>query len=218
MTNIGKLYSKIISKLNFEPGLDASNITISLQDSGVVILGGEVKSYAEKCLAEKVLQKINGINGIADELSVNLAAEYIKRDVDIVNSALNALEWDLFVPSDKIKIVVEKGHLTLSGAVEQYYQKLNAQRAVQNIMGVIGVTNNIVIKPQVNAIDIKDKILEEFERNARINANNIEVRVTGNTVTLKGIVNSFDEDQEARIAAWSVPGVSNVIDQLLISW
>jgi len=128
------------------------------------------------------------INGIADELRVNLAAEYIKRDEDIVNSVLNALECDLFVPSDKIKIVVEKGHLTLSGEVEQYYQKLNAQKAIQNIIGVMSITNNI------------------------------EVRVAGNTVTLKGIVNSFDEDQEARIAAWSVPGVSNVIDQLLISW
>jgi osmotically-inducible protein OsmY len=218
MTKIGKLYSKIMAKLNFEPGLDAYNITISLKDGGIVILGGEVKSYAEKRIAEEVLQKIKGVNGIVDELRVNLATDYIRRDMDILNSAMNVLEWNFFVPDNKIKVMVQNGNLTLLGNVEQYYQKIYAQKAIQNLLGVISITNNITVKPIVDALDVKEKIIQEFERNARIDANNIEVNVNGSTVTLKGIVGSFDEDQEARVAAWSVPGVSNVIDQLLISW
>ncbi len=218
MIRIGKLYSDIMEKLKFEPGLDASNITLSIKDGGVVILGGEVKSHAEKLLAEKVLQKIQGINGIADELKVNLAADYIKTDPDILKAALNALAWSIFVPSKQIKLIVNRGHLTLSGQVEQYYQKIHAQKAVQHLLGVTDVTNDIIVKPNINALNIKEQIVKEFERNARINANRIEVEVNGDAVILKGQVGSFDEDKEARLAAWSVPGVAKVIDHLLISW
>jgi len=218
MIRVGKLYSDIMEKLKFEPGLDASNITIAIKEGGIVILGGEVKSYAEKLLAEKVLKKINGINGVADELKVVLVSENVKNDFDLIKAALNALEWAVFVPSERIKLVVERGHLTLSGQVEQYYQKMYAQKAVQDLMGVASVINNIIVKPEVDALDVKEQIIKEFERNARINASSIEVEVNGSAVTLKGLVTSFDEDKEARIAAWSVPGVAKVIDHLLISW
>ena len=218
MTKTGDLYATIMEKLEFEPGLDASKINISAKDSGVVVLGGEVTSYAEKHIAEQALQKIKGINGIADELRVNLASNYVRSDLDIMKSAINALEWNFFVPAEKIKLVVEKGYLTLSGEVERYYQKIHAQKAIENLFGVIGVSNNITVKSAVNPIDVKNKIIKEFERNARIDGSNINVEVEGTKVILKGKVKNFDEDREARVAAWSIPGVTNVIDQLLISW
>ena len=44
----GKLYTTVMEKLNFEPRLDAFNITISIKAPDIVVLGGSVKSYIEK--------------------------------------------------------------------------------------------------------------------------------------------------------------------------
>ncbi|MEK6734679.1 MAG: BON domain-containing protein, partial [Pseudomonadota bacterium] len=85
---IGKLYSNIMEKLRFEPGLDADNITIAIKDGGVIVIAGEVKSYAEKFLAEEAIKKIHGVNGIADELKINLAMDYVRSDADILKAAL----------------------------------------------------------------------------------------------------------------------------------
>ncbi len=83
---------------------------------------------------------------------------------------------------------------------------------------MISISNNIKIKPSVTPSEVKQKILKEFERSARIDANNIQVEVDGGKVTLKGKVRNLEEDKEARFASWSIAGVSNVVDQLEISW
>lgn len=137
-----ELYKNIIEKLEFEPGLDESSISIAVKDNGVVILGGEVASYAEKCIAENSIQKVKGVKGIVDELKVNLATPFARSDLDIANSALAALKWNFFVPEERIQLIVENGALILSGEVDEYYQKEYAEKSVQNIVGIAGVVNS----------------------------------------------------------------------------
>ncbi len=217
MVTSGELYTNVMDKLRFEPGIDESNITISIKDNSVVILGGKVKSYAEKCLAEKAVQKLKQIKGIANELEVDLTPDYKRNDDDIVQAALTTLKWSFFVPHQQIKVTLENGHLTLTGDVEYYYQKEYAGKAVQHLYGVTYFTNDIKVKPSVDAVEVKDKITKEFERNARIDANNIQVEVDGSKVTLKGKIRNFDERKEARTASWAVPGVTSVVDNMVTS-
>jgi len=214
----GSLYTNVMEKLKFEPSLDESNITVAIKGDGIVTLGGKVRSYIEKCLAEKVVEKIESVKGIANELEVDFIASYKRNDVDIVKTALDTLKWTYLVPHENIKIAVEKGRLTLTGEVECNYQKELARKAVQGLYGVTSVINNIEVKPIITPVKVKAKIIKEFERNARIDANNIQVEVDGNQVTLKGKVKNFDENKEARTAAWSIPGVGSVINELKISW
>jgi osmotically-inducible protein OsmY len=214
----GSLYTHVMEKLRFEPNIDEANITVAIKGDGIVVLGGKVKTYIEKRLAEEAVEKIETVKGVANELEVDLTASYKRNDADIIKAALSALQWSVLVPVDKIKIAVEKGHLTLTGNVEYNYQKERAQKIVENLYGVTFVTNNIKVMPKVSPFEVKEKIIKEFERNARIDASNIQVEVEGNKVTLKGSVKNFDEDKEARTAAWSVPGVSQVTDNLRISW
>ena len=73
----------------------------------------------------------------------------------------------------------------------------------------------IKVAASVSPVDVKDNIRDEFERNARIDANNIQVEVEGSEVTLKGEVRSLDEYREAENAAWAVPGVTEVMTSQL---
>jgi len=220
MVTSGELYTNVMDKLRFEPGIDESNITVAIKDNGIVVLGGKVKSYAEKYTAEKAVEKLGKVKGVANEIEVDLAPSYKRSDAEIVKAAISALEWSFFVPHEQIKVAVENGHLTLTGDVEYNYQRERARKAVQDLYGVTYVTNNIRVKSSVtvSSFEVKNKITKEFERNARIDASNIQVEVDGSKVTLSGKVRNFDEDKEARTAAWSVPGVTSVIDDLAISW
>jgi len=122
----------------------------------------------------------------------------------------------MFVPADRIKVTVEKDHVSLSGEVDYYFQKERAVKAIHNIVGIKNISHNIIVKPPVTPTQVKEKILQEFKRNARINASNIKVEIEGTEVTLKGKVRNFDEKEEAIRAAWSIPGITKVNDRLTI--
>ena len=210
------LYENVMEKLKFDPFIDDSNITIAIKDNGVVVLGGTVKSYTEKYLAEEAVEAVSKVKGVANELVVDLASVYKRSDIEIVNSALNALDWTVSIPKDRVKVAVSNGHLTLTGGVEYNFQRERAQKTVQDLYGVTYVTNKIKIEPTVTPIMVKEKIVKEFERNAALDAKNIEIEVDHDQVTLKGSVKNFSEDREAVSIVWSIPGIRNVIDRLVV--
>jgi osmotically-inducible protein OsmY len=112
--------------------------------------------------------------------------------------------------------VVESGWIKLTGEVEYYYQKQAAERAVRQLSGVTGVTNLITIKSNVRPIDIKDRIAKAFQRNAALESAAIKVEVSGSTVTLSGRVKAWRERKIAEDAAWAIPGVTAVHDNITI--
>ncbi len=168
----------------------------------------------EKYLAEKGVKDVRGVKGVANDLKVNLFGQKERSDTDIARAAIHALEWDAWVPEEDIKVTVENGIVTLTGHVPYYYQRKNAFSDVCNLQGVRNVINNIIIKPTVNPLQVKEKITKEFERNARIDAEHVNVSVEKTKVILKGKVRSWAEHEEAARAAWSIPGVTQVDNQI----
>lgn len=219
MDTKGKLYSTVMEKLSFEPRIDSSEITISIKgNSDIVVLGGFVKTYLEKIIAERTVKNIVGVRVVVDELKVDSSLWKVRSDVDIGKAAAFALDWSTSIPKDKVKVTIDEGYLTLSGEVEWQYQKLSAWNAVTGISGVKSVINNIIVKPslKINASTVKDQIIKEFERNAKIDAEKIQVELFNNSITLKGKVRNFDEMDEAVDVAWSIPGVREVNNDLTI--
>jgi BON domain len=65
---------------------------------------------------------------------------------DLLTRILNALYWDLAVPSDHLSVTLEKGWVTISGAVACSYQRSSAEADVRRVSDVRGVTNAIEIE------------------------------------------------------------------------
>jgi len=210
------LRNTILDELDFQPDIDAAHIGVSV-DNGVVTLSGYVKSCAQKISAERAVKTVKGVRAVAEELQVRLNKDAGTEDDAIAKRALNIISWRSDTPEGDIKVIVQKGWVILEGQVDWQYQKETAESAVRKLSGVVGIDNRLTLRTRVKVTDIQQSIEEALKRNAEVDAKGIQIKVVGGVVKLEGKVHFWRERQIAERAAWSVPGVSKVEDDLLIA-
>lgn len=217
MKNDAQLQKDVIAQLDWEPSILATRIGVAAKD-GIVTLSGEVATYTEKWTAERVAQRVNGVMALAVDIDVKLAGSSQRSDADIAESAKNVLDWTTSVPNDSVKVMVEKGWITLTGQLEWQYQKQAASHAVRGLLGVVGVSDQIGLRHSPVASAVKADIAAAIRREASLDSKEIDVAVSGSEVTLSGHVHSWSERELATNSAWNSPGVRNVVDKMTLSF
>ncbi len=215
MKSDAQLRQEIRDEIDWDPSIDARQIGVEVNQS-VAMLTGHVNSFAEKHAAERAAERIAGVKAVANEIDVKLPISHVRADADIAKAAVDALAWHTNVPDERIKINVDNGWVTLSGQVDWAYQRAAAERAVRYLKGVNGVSNMVTLKSYVAPSDLQQKIHAAFERRAHREARQIVVSVNEGTVTLSGKVQSAAEREAAKGVAWGSPGVTAVIDHLVL--
>jgi osmotically-inducible protein OsmY len=210
-----QLQRDVQDELAFEPSVDHSHIGVTAHN-GVVTLTGFVDSYATKLAAERATRRVKGVKAIAQDLEVRFASSPKTSDDEIAERVLNLFRWDTLVP-DGLSVRVEHGWVTLTGAVEWQYQKNEAEKAVARISGVKGVSNWITLKPKISAEDVQERIVAALNRARDLDASAIRVELDGDVVRLDGKVQGWNERRIAERAAWSAPGVTKVVDNIVLA-
>jgi osmotically-inducible protein OsmY len=210
-----QIQKDVIEELRWEPFLNSSEIGVAVKN-GIVTLSGQVDSYSKKLFAEKAAKKVAGVKAVAEDIQVGILPGSRKTDTEIAEAVLNALKWHSAIQDEKIKIKVENGNVKLEGEVEWEYQRSSIKSAIENITGVRSVINLVTVKPKITPSEIEQKIKAAFQRSATVDAGRITAEVFGSKVVLHGQVRSFAEKEDAEVAAWNAPGISNVESKLEI--
>jgi osmotically-inducible protein OsmY len=211
-----ELRKDVLDELDWDPSIDARTIGVAVED-GVIELTGHVDNYIDKTNAERIVKRVHGVHGVANDVEVKLPSSAERDDVDIARSAVQALEWNVLIPKNRITVTAANGWLTLEGKVDWFYQKRAAEDSVVVLAGVRGVTNRLsVTNKGARAEDVKEKIEAALKRSADIDSKKITVTSEEGKVTLSGTVRSWMEREDAVRAAWSAPGVMNVVDRIQI--
>jgi osmotically-inducible protein OsmY len=137
-----QLQEQVLNELKWDARVDPADVGVTVDD-GVVTLAGTVGSYAERMAANEAAHRVRGVRDVANELEVRLPDILQRTDTEIARAVRWALEWDVLVPDERIQSSVSNGWVTLEGTVDKPTQREDAERAVRNLAGVRGVTNDI---------------------------------------------------------------------------
>ncbi|WP_262284802.1 BON domain-containing protein [Micromonospora sp. MA102] len=206
----------VLAELDWDAQARPTEIGVTVAD-GVVTLTGQVDSYARRWAAERCAHRVRGVRAVASDLEVQLPVADERTDADIAIAASRALEWDSFVPAERLDLTVADGWVMLRGQVEYGFQRRTAERELRRLRGVRGVTNLVEVRPPTPPSDEQNRRDLQRLLFRRTGTERIEVRVSGDTVVLDGVVRRWWQREEAERAAWATPGVREVHDRLVVA-
>jgi len=207
-----RLRNAVVRELDWDPAVDSSAIGVTAKD-GVIALTGFIDTYAAKLGAERVAKRVRGVRAIANDIVVRV--KVARTDPDIAADAVRALADRPEIPRS-VQVAVHQGHVTLTGPVEWLLQKSYAEQALEHIPGVLGVFNHIEVSPRTERQSVRRRIVQALHRNADLDAGQIDVQVSGDVVTLTGIVGSWSQRDAAERGAGSAPGIRIVDNQIVV--
>ncbi|PWU52492.1 ornithine aminotransferase [Micromonospora globispora] len=206
----------VLDELAWDAQVQPNDIGVTVS-GGVVTLTGWVDSYVRRWAAERCAHRVGGVRAVASDIEVRLDGADERTDADIAIAASRALEWDSFVPAERLDVTVANGWVMLRGEVEYGFQRRTAERELRRLRGVRGVTNLVEVRPPTPSRE--DETRRELQRvlMRRTGTERIEIGVIGDTVVLDGVVRSWWQREEAERAAWATPGVREVHDRIVVA-
>lgn len=198
----------VIKELRWDPKVpNPDAIGVAVED-GAVTLTGHVSSYSEKLGAAKAAERVYGVKAVANQLEVRLTDK--RDDSDIAKAIAHILDWNTNIPTSQVRGRVEHGWVTLEGVVEYPYQRDEVERMVRHVRSVIGVTNDVEVRPAASAVQVEEQIEEALRRQAELDTRSVRVEVSDHTARVYGHVHSLHEADVIRKAAAAAPGIARV--------
>jgi osmotically-inducible protein OsmY len=210
-----QLQREVLAELAWDPAIDQETVSVQVHD-GIVSVTGKPKTYAMQAAALEAARRVAGPH-VVDAQEVQLPQNMWRNDHDLAYAVRSVLDWHVTLGDLSVSVSVADGWVSLGGSVDWMFQKAQVERAIQNVRGIRGVSDHIEVRRQVSPMDVQHRIELALQRNVELNADHIQVDAHDGTVTLRGRVRSWIERQCAERAAWSAPGVSDVLDELIIA-
>jgi osmotically-inducible protein OsmY len=216
MGKIKDIREAVEAELNFDPLVDAADITV-LNMNGEVALNGTVPSYPQYMEAAGAAQRVAGVTDVLNHLEVVLPDGDYRDDAMLTTAANNALALNITVP-DGVEATASDGNLILTGTVSYGTERASAEQAVSRLPGVRNVRDDIEIAYDADPVDVDLHVQEALDRYALVpDDSDVEVDTGGNVVNLTGHVRTWAEHDAVVAAAWMANGILEVRDDLTIT-
>jgi osmotically-inducible protein OsmY len=141
-----------------------------------------------------------------------------KTDSDVRADVEEELDWELSVQASEVGVVVRDGVVTLSGQVKSYWEKWSAERAVEGVVGVRAVANEIEVPlgPERTDSDIAQHVANVLDWSSPIPRGQVKVEVEKGWVTLHGEVGADYQRRAGERLVRHVRGVRGITNAITI--
>ncbi|WP_018615495.1 BON domain-containing protein [Segetibacter koreensis] len=144
----------------------------------------------------------------------------MKNDSVVQEDVLNELKWNPFLHAANIGVSVKNGVVTLSGEVDSYLEKVEAEKAVHKVAGVRAVALDIQvgISPGNFRTDaeIAEAVLNSLKWHTSIPEEKIVIKVENGIVTLDGEVDWAYQRASVKDLVSNLAGVKSVINLITV--
>ncbi|OXG07009.1 osmotically-inducible protein OsmY [Flavobacterium araucananum] len=144
----------------------------------------------------------------------------MKTNEELQKDVQNAIKWEPLLHAAEIGVTVKDGVVTLTGIVDGYYKKKEAETAAKNVSGVKAVVEEIEIKYSNTFTktdnDIAFEVLKALKDNWSVAEDHVKVKVEDGWVTLEGELTWNFQRQDAKTAISFLPGVKGVTNEIKI--
>ncbi len=154
---------------------------------GVTQLTGTTDTLLEKSAAEEAAKSVRGVRSVVNELVVHT----VQRPDSVIGGDVRR-SWGVLpcAQEDRLKVDVQRGTVTLRGAVDSQQRKRWVARSAAGVRGVVAVQDQILVRtpPARTDADILQDVRGRLHWRLPLEAGAIAVRVNGGTVGLSGRV------------------------------
>jgi len=208
--------------LLYDPRVLSTNIGVQVDD-GVATLRGEVDNLAAKRAAAMDARNTMGVEYVVNRIKVRPSTP---TDEQIEQNLENALLRDPYLERYDMTVSVIDGTAYLTGEVDSYYEKGEAEEIAAETYGVTDVRNNLVVEydrrplaydPYVydwypydygwydyepyatlqTDAEIREEINDELWWSPFVDSDDVKVQVDDGVATLTGVVEDFGERDAA---------------------
>jgi osmotically-inducible protein OsmY len=141
--------------------------------------------------------------------------------MELKDRVLQELKWEPSVNEAELGVIVKDGIVTLTGNVQSWTEKYNAERATQRVMGVKGVANElqVTLPSQVTCTDadIAGVAASALEWHASLPRDVIKLSVEKGWITLKGNVDWQYQKVDAEKAVRHLHGVKGLVNDIVVT-
>jgi len=211
-----QIHDAVLQELKWDTQVDETEVGVEV-GHGVVTLTGTVGNYAKKLGAQEAAHRVEGVLDVANDIQIHIHGAMQHTDTEIAEAVRRVLSWNVFIPHEQIQTTVSNGWVLLEGSVPYLIDRITVEKAVSNLNGLKGVTNNLVVSsPAITPNSIRESIEKALDRRAKRESDSIQVDVKDGTVWLTGRVHNWNEKQAVLGAAGFASGVRRVEDHLRV--
>jgi len=140
----------------------------------------------------------------------------MKTDNQIQKDVMDELKWQPFLNASEIGVAVKDGIVTLSGIVDTYTKKLEAEKAAKKVSGVKAVAEDIQVglSPAYRKTDteIAEAVLNALKWQSAVDETKLQIKIEDGIVKLEGELDWSYQRNIAERAIQNLTGVRSVIN------
>ncbi len=145
----------------------------------------------------------------------------MKTNADLQKDVQEAIKWEPLLSAAEIGVTAKEGIVTLTGSVDSYWKKTEAEEAAKNVAGVKAVVEKIEIKFANNSFkkddnDIATEVVDNFKWNIEVPGDRVKIKVEKGWVTLEGELEWHFQKEAAKTVVRGLLGVTGVTNNITV--